>query len=536
MIESAERRLPALVRLHRLDGAAELLQRVVGRELQREVDHDAERLAQQRAIRSRVGEARVHVVAEALRARVEAARNEQHGVRRGGRSPAAHVAAVHELIDAREDVLQVHGRRDAPAPATRHRWAPLHVERLRPRSAASVALRDAPEVRLDAAPRRRRARVEQRADRRGDGGVGLGAGFGMKARSKPRPSPFTSPCTTGVNGSPDCARANSVTTPSFSWRMPAVTTTTCRASLGLGAHSTSRGSPNPAPSKPRYCRSARLQRVVERREQAVAQRTEPEHVRRQTERELAAVAAKVAHTPCDATELRRSSRLRRRHRTRGGIDRRRPTRTPDGCRRATARASVAGEVRVHHAGLAQVVRDEPSELDHHLPNLGGPVERRAPAARHVVARIDQRHRWRALGEHAAAEQHTRWEGRSRVEARPVGLWHRGADAREAERAVRQSGGRRRVGEDAGPQQIAELADPAAHVPTGGDRIARRVLARAAAVLAVAIVRVREADARAHVQARRRRARAHAERRLERGVRGGRAREAVGLEPRSVHAC
>ena len=38
----------------------------VRREVEREVDHDAERIAQQRATRPRVGEARIHVVAEAL--------------------------------------------------------------------------------------------------------------------------------------------------------------------------------------------------------------------------------------------------------------------------------------------------------------------------------------------------------------------------------------------------------------------------------------------------------------------------------------
>ena len=76
----------------------------------------------------------------------------------------------------------------------------------------------------------------------------------MNARSPLRPSPFTSPCTSGVNGSPDCARPNSVTAPVFAVANPPETTMMCRASFGPAAHSRMRGSPNAAPSKPRYCR------------------------------------------------------------------------------------------------------------------------------------------------------------------------------------------------------------------------------------------------------------------------------------------
>ena len=50
------------------------------------------------------------------------------------------------------------------------------------------------------------------------------AGLGMKARSPLRPSPFTSPCTSGVNGNPDCPRANSVTVPIFAVENPLVRT------------------------------------------------------------------------------------------------------------------------------------------------------------------------------------------------------------------------------------------------------------------------------------------------------------------------
>src|SRR6266852_722822 len=52
------------------------------------------------------------------------------------------------------------------------------------------------------------------------------AGSGMKARSPLRPSPFISPCTSGVNGSPDCARANIVTVPVFAVEKPLVRTST----------------------------------------------------------------------------------------------------------------------------------------------------------------------------------------------------------------------------------------------------------------------------------------------------------------------
>jgi hypothetical protein len=92
--------LPRLAAAHRLERAPQLLHVVVGRQVDREVHADAERLANQRTGAARVAEARVHVVAEAARRGVEAARHEQHGIRLRRGAPAAHVVgAVHELID-----------------------------------------------------------------------------------------------------------------------------------------------------------------------------------------------------------------------------------------------------------------------------------------------------------------------------------------------------------------------------------------------------------------------------------------------------
>ena len=64
----------------------------------------------------------------------------------------------------------------------------------------------------------------------------------------------------------------------------------------------------------------RLHRVVERREERDL-RPELEHVRREPERELAAITLKVADARRDAAELRGHARLGSRHRAAVGVDR-----------------------------------------------------------------------------------------------------------------------------------------------------------------------------------------------------------------------
>jgi hypothetical protein len=94
--------------------------------------------------------------------------------------------------------------------------------------------------------------------------------------------------------------------------------------------------------------------------------------------------------------------------------------------------------------------------------------------------------------------------------------------------------RRGVGEDAGAEQVAELADPAADHAGGGAVEAADVgLAGAGAVLAVAVVGEREAGARAQVEARGGGPGAHAQRLLQRRVAGRAAAERAPLQARAV---
>ena len=121
------------------------------------------------------------------------------------------------------------------------------------------------------------------------------------------------------------------------------------------------------------------------------------------------------------------------------------------------------EVRVDGAGLRQIVGRKPAHTKQPVPAVRVPIERRAPAVRHVVARVDQRDRRRALAEHAAAVgalRRDRRPDRTRSASSPAPAPpRRRTTAKTFRRRGRSPPTRRR---EARAQQIAKLADAAAN--------------------------------------------------------------------------
>src|SRR6266480_163198 len=72
------------------------------------------------------------------------------------------VAAVDELVDAGENILEIHTWRHASCPASRHRWPPLDVERLSPWPTTGIARRHPAETRHETVSGAGRAVRQQR--------------------------------------------------------------------------------------------------------------------------------------------------------------------------------------------------------------------------------------------------------------------------------------------------------------------------------------------------------------------------------------
>src|SRR6185312_8315390 len=89
----------------RLQPAVELLQADFRAERRRHVDREPERRLN-RVRRPRITEARVDGIQESLVGRVESANVIQRGIRQRGVAPPLQVAAVEELIEAAERVVQ----------------------------------------------------------------------------------------------------------------------------------------------------------------------------------------------------------------------------------------------------------------------------------------------------------------------------------------------------------------------------------------------------------------------------------------------
>jgi len=195
----------------------------------------------------------------------------------------------------------------------------------------------------------------------------------------------------------------------------------------------------------------RLERVSDRSVERSAA-PELEHVGRQGDVELPTVSPQIAHPDAHSAVLARLPRLHRGDRSARGIDRR--LRHEDGTIRFVAeiQPAYAAEVRVHHSGLREIVRHESADPEEPATHAGVPVERRAPAPRHIVRRIDQRHPRRPLGQHSAAADALGGYGvRIRREERPVRSRCRSADAVEERRASSETGGRRRICQNPGMQ-------------------------------------------------------------------------------------
>ena len=74
-------------------------------------------------------------------------RHEQHGVDDWLTAPPSEsAAAVQQLVDSAEHVLEIDVRCDTPEPPTREGGTPLKVEHCSPRSTAAVARRDLSEI------------------------------------------------------------------------------------------------------------------------------------------------------------------------------------------------------------------------------------------------------------------------------------------------------------------------------------------------------------------------------------------------------
>src|SRR5262249_13871869 len=88
------------------------------------------------------------------------------------------VAAVHPLVDAGEYVLQEDVRRHPRDEATRNRRTPADVERLRPRTAAAVALHDLPQILEKAVARDAGAGRHERLELRREQWIRFARGIG----------------------------------------------------------------------------------------------------------------------------------------------------------------------------------------------------------------------------------------------------------------------------------------------------------------------------------------------------------------------
>ena len=212
-------------------------------------------------------------------------------------------------------------------------------------------------------------------------------GSGMNARSKPRPSPLTSPCTTGVNGSPDCARANSVITPilfaahAAGHHHDVARVVLARRPLALARIAEARAVEAAVlpPASAAACSSPRRTGCRDSRNLKTSGD--------ETERELPAVAAQVAHARRHAAELAPSAATRS-PTPRRSSDRSTPADTNTGRLPSAASAKRCAPEKLASTtpGWFRSYDTSPPTRSSHLPHVRRPVERRAPAARHVVAR------------------------------------------------------------------------------------------------------------------------------------------------------
>ena len=155
--------------------------------------------------------------------------------------------------------------------------------------------------------------------------------------------------------------------------------------------------------------------------------------------------------------------------------------------------------------------------------------------RHIVFGSNQRHRRRTLCKNSAAVETLSWNARRIVcEERPVGGRNSGTNARERRRRAGKPCRCRRIGENTGPQQVAEIADAAAnHSDCRSIETADVVLAGSRPVVLTSIVCVRKPCARADVKTRRCDTGLNTKCLLESGILCGTRGESIGFEPGAI---